>query len=382
MSLKERILVGLVRGMVRVRFAIGSRYRARFSDYPDDPEWPWLTEYAALGIPETVEPYPDVPLHRFLYDAAEESPENGLIQRGATVTYPEVLEHAERLATALAERGIGQGDRVATILPTSVQFAVVDSAISIAAGVHVPNDFLDATEDLEYRLEQSGADLLVGHDAHEELVFELAERVGIDDVILTTLQEVRLDGVVFVTTPFHAAVSDTGRSLELFRDEDVPVLGLAVNMAGFTCPTCGDDHDLFEHGDPTGDLDAPVLADLSFDPAMQGTPAPTDLPDQAERLGTAVADRMDEVWGLDLPDSAVDLRGVPPEDRADRVESGFRAVDLGDRFVVASDRDPSPVRRFLASISPAVDDPEDLTPFEVEQATPETWVAETVRPEK
>jgi len=193
MSLKERLLVGLVRGVIRVRFAIGSRYRTRFADYPDDPERPWLAEYAALGIPETVEPIPDVPLHRFLYDAAEESPAEGFVQRGATVTYPEVLVDAERLATALAERGVGKGDRVATILPTSVQFAVVDSAISIAGGVHVPNDFLDATEDLEYRLEQSEADVLVGHDAHEELVFELADRVGIDDVILTTVADYSSD---------------------------------------------------------------------------------------------------------------------------------------------------------------------------------------------
>jgi ATP-binding protein involved in chromosome partitioning len=185
---------------------------------------------------------------------------------------------------------------------------------------------------------------------------------------------------VFVTTPFHAAVSDTSRSLALFHDEDVPVLGLVVNMAGFTCPTCGDDHDLFEHGDPTTDLDAPVLAELSFDPEMQGTPAPAELPEQAARLGDAVADRIDDVWGLDLPESAVDLRGVPPEDCEDCVESAFRATDPSERFVVASDRDPSPVRRFLASLSPAVADPEDLAPFEVERATPETWVAETVRP--
>ncbi len=193
MSTRDRVVKGAIRGLTRLRFGITSRYRAAVAEYTDDPERPWFEEYAVFGIPETLEPYPEIPLHQFLYDAAEEHPESGLIQRDVTVTYPELLADAERLATALADRGLDPGDRVATILPTSVQFAVVDSAISIAGGVHVPNDFLDATEDLEYRLQKADAELLVGHDAHEDLVFDLAETVDIDDVILTTLVDYSTD---------------------------------------------------------------------------------------------------------------------------------------------------------------------------------------------
>jgi ATP-binding protein involved in chromosome partitioning len=196
-------------------------------------------------------------------------------------------------------------------------------------------------------------------------------------VVLTTLQEVHLDGVVFVTTPFHASVSDTSRSLELFRDNDVPVAGVAVNMAGFTCPTCGDEHDLFEHGDPLSGLEAPVLAELDFDPSVQTTPRPGELPDQMQELGEAVGDRVAEVWNADLPVDAVDLREVPADDRHDRVREAFDETDSGETFAVVSDRDPAPVRSFLASLAGV--EPDDLA-GSVRGATPETYVFETVKP--
>lgn len=105
----------LTRGAVRIGFGVLSRYRRLTNDLPDDPERPWLAEYTVFDIQETLEPYPDVPLHDFLVESGDENSEEGLIQRGTTVTYPEVLADAERLATALVDRGIQKGDRVATI---------------------------------------------------------------------------------------------------------------------------------------------------------------------------------------------------------------------------------------------------------------------------
>lgn len=203
---------------------------------------------------------------------------------------------------------------------------------------------------------------------------------GTGDVVLTTLQVVGLDGVVFVTTPFHAAVTDTARSLELFRENEVPVSGVVVNMAGFTCPSCGDEHDLFEHGDPLEGIDAPVLADLDFDPTVQGTPRPGAVPDPLRTLGEDVHERVTDIWAADVPEEAVDLRGVDAEARHKRVRAGFEARSSGESFALVSDRDPTPVRSFLASLSDDVEDPGDLEPFAVERLNPEIWVLETERP--
>ncbi|WP_436927156.1 P-loop NTPase [Halosimplex amylolyticum] len=212
----------------------------------------------------------------------------------------------------------------------------------------------------------------------DALVVDLPPGTG--DVVLTTLQEVHLDGVVFVTTPFHAAVTDTARSLDLFRDNDVPVVGVTVNMAGFTCPSCGDEHDLFAHGDPFDGLDAPVLAELDFDPSVQQTPRPGEVPEQMQELGEDAHERVEDIWAVDVPDDALDLRGVAADERHDRVRATFDATERGEAFVLVSDRDPTPVRSFLATLSAHVDDPADVSPFDVERANPETWVLRTVRP--
>lgn len=153
----------------------------------------WSTAYERFGIPETLEPYPDEPVHRFLENAAADYPEQGIVQYGERYTYPEVLADVERLATALRERGVEKGSRVATILPTSVQFVVASNAISRAGGVHIPNDFLDAEESLAYRLEQGDPEVLIGHDEHLELVRSLADDLDLDDVILTSLDDYSAD---------------------------------------------------------------------------------------------------------------------------------------------------------------------------------------------
>jgi long-chain acyl-CoA synthetase len=149
----------------------------------------WSTAYEQFGIPETLEPYPDEPVHQLLYDAADEHPDQGIVQLGRRFTYPDLREDVERLATALCERGVTKGSRVATILPTSAQFVVASNAVSRAGGVHIPNDFLDAEDDLAYRLEQGEPEVLIGHDEHRELIHSLQDELGLEDVILTSLAD-------------------------------------------------------------------------------------------------------------------------------------------------------------------------------------------------
>jgi ATP-binding protein involved in chromosome partitioning len=50
---------------------------------------------------------------------------------------------------------------------------------------------------------------------------------------------VSVDGVVVVTTPQDLSLLDAGRSLELYRQSNVPVLGVVENMSYLICPDCG-----------------------------------------------------------------------------------------------------------------------------------------------
>jgi len=205
------------------------------------------------------------------------------------------------------------------------------------------------------------------------LVIDLPPGTG--DVVLTTLQDVRVDGVVVVTTPFHAAVSDTGRTVELFRDNDVPVLGAVVNMAEYVCDCCGEPNDLFD-GAVDG-LDAPVLAELPFTRELQGTPAPGDVPVAVADLGERVRAALAEAGTVDAPADAVDIRGRPPDERKERVRERFESLDVGAEFVLVSDRDPTPVGNFLSRLA---ERPRDDFDIEVRRETPDDWVLETVKP--
>lgn len=229
----------------------------------------------------------------------------------------------------------------------------------------------------------------VAHDALSELLVETAWDArdvvvldlppGTGDVVLTILQEAAVDGVVFVTTPFQASVDDTRRSLTLFREEGVPVLGTVVNMASHTCPSCGDEHPLFESStDP--DLDVSVLAELPFDHEVQQTATPGETTPAFAELADRVSDRLAETTQLSVPDDAVDIRGLEPDARYDAVRDGFGPLDSGDSFTLVSDRDPSPVREFLADVADVSDPVTAFQPFDVERHDRETWVLRTVRP--
>jgi len=201
---------------------------------------------------------------------------------------------------------------------------------------------------------------------------------GTGDVVLTTLQEVPVDGVVVVTTPFHAAVPDTERSVELFRENDVPVLGTVVNMDSFACPSCGDEHELFPDGSPLEGHDAPVLAELPFTHELQRRPAPGDVPDPVSSLADGVADSLDEIWDVTVPEGDVDIRELDSDARRERVREAFEGLDPGEEFALVSDRDPTPVRSFLADLAGV--EPSAFERFAVRRQNPGTWHLRTVRP--
>jgi hypothetical protein len=79
------------------------------SEATDVPEQPWFEEYEQFGVPKTLEPYPDEPVHHFLYKTAEEHPDQGIVQFGEQYTYPDLAEQVDSLATALRDRGSRRG---------------------------------------------------------------------------------------------------------------------------------------------------------------------------------------------------------------------------------------------------------------------------------
>jgi len=107
---------------------------------------------------------------------------------------------------------------------------------------------------------------------------------GTGDAQLALTQRIELDGVVIVSTPQGVALDDAIRGLQMFRQVNVPVLGLVENMSLFVCPNCGHESHLFDGGTvrtAAARLGVPLLAEIPIVPAVraggdEGHPAAAD----------------------------------------------------------------------------------------------------------
>ncbi len=155
----------------------------------EQSEKPWFAEFKVLGIPQSLEPYPLIPTHALLDQAAEKHKKMGFVQLGYEMNYPKAKENAERLANALSEMGVMKGDRVATLLPTSIQFVLADTAISKAGAVHVPSSFLEPPENMEHKFKESAPKVLFAMDEYLDVVEALKKKVRIEHVIVSRIED-------------------------------------------------------------------------------------------------------------------------------------------------------------------------------------------------
>jgi ATP-binding protein involved in chromosome partitioning len=71
---------------------------------------------------------------------------------------------------------------------------------------------------------------------------------GTGDAPLSLSQLIPLSGVVIVTTPQDVALQDVAKGMAMFKQLEVPVIGVIENMSYFVCPNCNERHELFGRG--------------------------------------------------------------------------------------------------------------------------------------
>src|SRR5262245_60856786 len=71
---------------------------------------------------------------------------------------------------------------------------------------------------------------------------------GTGDVSLSMAQSVPVAGAVVVTTPQGVSVSDVRKAVLMFRQLNIPVLGVIENMSYFECGHCHERTEIFGHG--------------------------------------------------------------------------------------------------------------------------------------
>lgn len=68
---------------------------------------------------------------------------------------------------------------------------------------------------------------------------------GTGDIQLTLSQKLPVAGAIVVTTPQDVALADAQKGIAMFRQVNIPLLGLVENMSYYQCSSCGHIDDIF-----------------------------------------------------------------------------------------------------------------------------------------
>lgn len=158
--------------------------------------WPWLKFYDE-GVPASLD-YPAVPLDRLLAQAAAKYPEQVAVHFGArvgsrildrAVTYRQLDRAVDRFAAALQALGVEKGDRVAVLMPNCPQFLIAFYGTLRAGGIAVPCNFLYSADELEYQLNDAGAEVIALLSSFYPKVQRIRANTRLRHMIVTNVKE-------------------------------------------------------------------------------------------------------------------------------------------------------------------------------------------------
>jgi ATP-binding protein involved in chromosome partitioning len=124
---------------------------------------------------------------------------------------------------------------------------------------------------------------------------------GTGDVALSMAQSVPMAGAVVVTTPQGVSVADVRKAVAMYRQLNIPILGVIENMSHFVCGHCGERTEIFGNGGGrrmAEELQIPFLGEVPIDTRVreggdEGRPIVEAAPDSpAARAFSDVARRV------------------------------------------------------------------------------------------
>ncbi|WP_457553836.1 long-chain-fatty-acid--CoA ligase [Desulfobacula sp.] len=150
----------------------------------------WETPFWPKGVAHTVTDY-HFPVFKFLDDSAQDYPDNVFtIFNGATKTFSQVKDTADRVANFLEGREIKQGDKVAVFLPNLPHFPEILFGILKAGAVCVNcNPVYTATE-LNYQLKDSESKMVfcMDHPEFYKNTVKAIKGTNVDTVVVCNIK--------------------------------------------------------------------------------------------------------------------------------------------------------------------------------------------------
>ena len=147
---------------------------------------PWLKHYAD-GVTEEIE-FEELCLPDILERAAKRYPDkDALLFKEDKMSFKELKDKVDRLATCLSGFGIKKGDSVAILLPNLSPCVISYYAILRIGAIVVMNNPLYSDRELEHQLNDSGAKALITMDIFGNRMIDLRRKTGIKQIIYTSV---------------------------------------------------------------------------------------------------------------------------------------------------------------------------------------------------
>lgn len=149
---------------------------------------PWLKAYflGPYKLKHSMEPYPEINVYSFLEESTREYPENiACVYADEEMTYEELKDKVDRLASAFVDLEIEKGDPVATVLPSCPEFIIADYACMKIGAIHVPLSILHKADDLLHELKESKTEVVVCSYRRVPRVNEVKPKTSVKNIIYT-----------------------------------------------------------------------------------------------------------------------------------------------------------------------------------------------------
>jgi long-chain acyl-CoA synthetase len=194
---------------------------------------PWLRHYD-YWVPEQAN-FPRQPIYQILNLAATQFGERpATVFLDAKLSFGELKELADKLATALSRLGIGKGDRVGIMLPNCPQYLVSFFAI-VRLGAIVTNvNPIYTPREVELVAKDSGMRAMITLDVLAETVLGVQAQGQIEHIITTGIEEYSTGGQAAPapapagTLSFSGMIASVGAPelphVEIDAEEDVAAL--------------------------------------------------------------------------------------------------------------------------------------------------------------
>ena len=146
----------------------------------------WLKNYDK-DVPSSID-YPKINVYEFLDNSAKDFGSRTAIWfMKNKISYKNLKDIADRLATALIDLGLKRGQVVAIMIPNFPQFIMSYYGILKAGGIATACSVLHTEHELAYQLNDCGAEIIIAWDNQIDKINKVKDRTRLRHVIITNV---------------------------------------------------------------------------------------------------------------------------------------------------------------------------------------------------